>query len=294
MLIEQCPGYWEYSLNEFKEWLGRRSPGAEAFKPAFAAVSEAQYYFPLVTSTNDLLKSRLRASERGTMLVVCDGQTAGRGTGRRTWTDRFGKDLLFSLAMDVSDFKPRGLLSLAAGAAIARNIEALINVPVGVKWPNDIVIAKRKAGGILVELLFDSFAVVGVGINCRSRRADFPEKLAPAVTSIMEELPGGVEPEHLTFRGQLSRLPFLIAAAGGIVEAISAGSSGSLAGLLAEFEKRDQTRGATRMVLVDGGYVSAECREVDYETGELVVRLSDGSLRRVASAQDVLDPETNV
>jgi BirA family biotin operon repressor/biotin-[acetyl-CoA-carboxylase] ligase len=52
------------------------------------------------------------------------------------------------------------LLSLAAGVAAAE----ACGEGVRLKWPNDLMVDGRKAGGILVEVAHDK-AIVGIGIN---------------------------------------------------------------------------------------------------------------------------------
>ncbi len=88
-------------------------------------------------------------------VVVTDHQSAGRGRLDRRWEAPPGTALLASFVL------PRHpLLSLAAGVAAAE----ACGPGVGLKWPNDLVIDGRKAGGILVEVAQDR-AIVGIGIN---------------------------------------------------------------------------------------------------------------------------------
>ncbi len=67
---------------------------------------------------------------------------------------------------------PRGAsaLSLAVGVCVRRALHAFAGVPVQLKWPNDLLAAERKLGGILIELRAESagpaYVVIGVGINC--------------------------------------------------------------------------------------------------------------------------------
>jgi len=88
-------------------------------------------------------------------VVVADHQSSGRGRLDRRWEAPPGTALLASFVL------PRHpLLSLAAGVAAAEACGGGTRL----KWPNDLMLDGRKAGGILVEVA-ESKAVVGIGIN---------------------------------------------------------------------------------------------------------------------------------
>ena len=88
-------------------------------------------------------------------IVVADHQSAGRGRLERRWEAPPGTALLASFVL------PRHpLLSLAAGIAAAE----ACGDGVGLKWPNDLMVGGRKAGGILVEVTQEK-AIAGIGIN---------------------------------------------------------------------------------------------------------------------------------
>ena len=80
---------------------------------------------------------------------------------------------------------------LVAGIAMARAIEESTGVAVRLKWPNDIIAADRKVGGVLVESEVRGgrvvWAVVGSGVNVNGSRDDFPEGLRPVVTTLAEQ-----------------------------------------------------------------------------------------------------------
>jgi len=122
-------------------------------------------------STNaDLLASL--AGLGGPTLLIAKSQTAGRGRAGRSWLSAPGKSLTFSLAWKFN-LVAHGLvgLPLAVGVAIAESL-AMFNVPVKLKWPNDVLHEGRKLAGILIESASAgrvphdaSWAVVGIGIN---------------------------------------------------------------------------------------------------------------------------------
>jgi BirA family biotin operon repressor/biotin-[acetyl-CoA-carboxylase] ligase len=103
-------------------------------------------------------------------LVAAAHQTEGRGRLGRRWVDLPGRSLMCSVVL-----RPRiepnriGLLSLAAGAAVAGAIRDASGLPSMCKWPNDVLIDGAKVGGVLAEAsVVDErlrFVVVGVGVN---------------------------------------------------------------------------------------------------------------------------------
>jgi BirA family transcriptional regulator, biotin operon repressor / biotin---[acetyl-CoA-carboxylase] ligase len=114
-------------------------------------VGEAQVLrLRAVTSTQDLARELPIGS-----IVIADHQTAGRGRLDRRWEAPPGTALLVSFVLE-----RHPLLSLAAGVAAAE----ACGPEVRLKWPNDLLLAGRKLGGILVEAGPDK-AVCGVGIN---------------------------------------------------------------------------------------------------------------------------------
>ncbi|HEX6130429.1 MAG TPA: biotin--[acetyl-CoA-carboxylase] ligase, partial [Actinomycetota bacterium] len=85
-------------------------------------------------------------------LVAAGHQTDGRGRLGRTWTDVPGRAVLVSVVLRPALPPARlGLLSLAAGAAVAEAIREQAGVDAEVKWPNDVRVGDRKVGGVLAE-----------------------------------------------------------------------------------------------------------------------------------------------
>ncbi|HZM33800.1 MAG TPA: biotin--[acetyl-CoA-carboxylase] ligase [Burkholderiales bacterium] len=126
-------------------------------------------------STNMLIEERLARP----VLLAAEAQTAGRGRRGRRWHSPAGAGITFSLGVRVArPARELAGLSLAAGVAVARALRSL-GAPVSLKWPNDLLIAEAKLGGILVETR-DSFAVIGIGLN-NHRVESLEEKLGRPV-----------------------------------------------------------------------------------------------------------------
>jgi BirA family biotin operon repressor/biotin-[acetyl-CoA-carboxylase] ligase len=103
-------------------------------------------------------------------LVAAGHQSDGRGRLGRTWTDVPGRAVLVSVLLRPALPPARlGLLSLAAGAAVAEAIREQAGVDAEVKWPNDVRVGDRKVGGVLAEASVADervrHVVVGVGVN---------------------------------------------------------------------------------------------------------------------------------
>lgn len=122
-------------------------------------------------STNADLYAALD-SLTGPSLLLARTQTAGRGRAGRSWLSEPGKSLTFSLAWKFH-LPMQSLLGLplAVGVALAEAL-AMFEVPVKLKWPNDVLYEGRKLAGILIESASAgsvphdaSWAVIGIGLN---------------------------------------------------------------------------------------------------------------------------------
>jgi BirA family biotin operon repressor/biotin-[acetyl-CoA-carboxylase] ligase len=125
------------------------------------------------TSTNALLS--IEKSDRP-ILLASEVQTAGRGRHGRRWRSARGTGALFSIRQRMACEQRRlAGLSVAVGLATARALRRLGARGIAVKWPNDLMVNRRKLGGILIETRpaqrpkAGSVVVVGIGINCRAQ-----------------------------------------------------------------------------------------------------------------------------
>lgn len=122
-----------------------------------------------IDSTNSWLLQR--ASGENATACFAEFQSGGRGRRGRQWVSPYGANLYFSVSWNFLQ-TPAGLgaLSLAVGVELAE-ILARHGAPVGLKWPNDLVVEQQKLGGILIEhrgeVAGGSRVVIGVGINLK-------------------------------------------------------------------------------------------------------------------------------
>jgi len=132
------------------------------------------------TSTNALLAAE---KTNRPILLAAEEQTAGRGRHGRRWRSARGAGATFSIRQRMNCEQRRlAGLSVAVGLSAARALRRLGARGVVVKWPNDLMVSRRKLGGILIETRplpretrpevrsnGGSVVVVGIGINCRAQ-----------------------------------------------------------------------------------------------------------------------------
>jgi BirA family transcriptional regulator, biotin operon repressor / biotin---[acetyl-CoA-carboxylase] ligase len=122
-----------------------------------------------VGSTQDIAH---HIAERGAVagtVVLADAQTAGRGRMGRSWSSERGQGVWCSIVERPVDLKALDVLSLRIGLLLAERLDALSALPVGLKWPNDLLVDGRKVGGILVEARWmggsPAWVAIGIGVN---------------------------------------------------------------------------------------------------------------------------------
>ena len=134
----------------------------EAFDRArarFGRLGAPVLFFSTTESTNDVASALATSGGPGSnagAVVVADTQTAGRGRRGRSWFSPPGAGLYVSVVLDpgrASQEPDRALalLTLAAGVALADAVYRTTGLAPDIKWPNDLLIGRRKLAGILAE-----------------------------------------------------------------------------------------------------------------------------------------------
>lgn len=142
-----------------------------------------------IGSTNDAAMAAGHAGEPEGLAILADRQESGRGRLGRTWASLPGLGIYTSILLrpPVPPLQAP-LLTLMAGLATAEAIEAVGEVTLTLKWPNDVLCGGRKVAGILTEMATMGqqigHVVVGVGINVGHRAVDFPAEMEATATSI--------------------------------------------------------------------------------------------------------------
>lgn len=132
--------------------------------------------------------------------VRANTQTAGRGRTHRPWVSDEGGLWLSAVIPCLGARKKWEILPLAAGWAILGVLRELGLVDPRLRWPNDIMVGRRKLAGLLVERFRNDTAVIGVGLNVFNH----PELDNPALeglTARLEDLvPGGYTVDDIARR----------------------------------------------------------------------------------------------
>ena len=125
-------------------------------------------------------------------MVVADNQESGRGRRGRSWQSPAGSNVYFTIVLRPS-FEPdkASMLTLVMAISVAEAIKEYCGIIAQIKWPNDIVINKKKICGILTEMEIAletndiQYVVIGVGIN--TNQTEFPEEMKEMAGSLLSE-----------------------------------------------------------------------------------------------------------
>jgi BirA family biotin operon repressor/biotin-[acetyl-CoA-carboxylase] ligase len=113
-------------------------------------------------------------------VAVCDEQAQGRGRLGRGWEAPAGTAILCSTVLRPPAGRDLPELSLVAGVAVAETVERATKLAAQIKWPNDVLVNRRKVAGVLAETAGDA-VVLGIGLNVNQSREQLPleAKVAP-------------------------------------------------------------------------------------------------------------------
>lgn len=144
------------------------------------------------TSTNDVaLQLAGNGFKEGT-LIVAESQTSGKGRRNRKWLAPMGTSILMSLILKPSIMISEAeIITLMSAAAVAQSILNITQLPALIKWPNDVMVNRRKVSGILTEMRTErglpSFIVVGIGVTVNISEERLPIEIKDIATSLSIE-----------------------------------------------------------------------------------------------------------
>lgn len=151
--------------------------------------------YEVIDSTNNIAKQFAQRSVHGAVFLA-EKQEAGKGRRGRSWISPSGTGIWLSLLLK-PEIKPTqaSMLTLVAALSMSRAIETVTGLKTEIKWPNDIVINKKKVCGILTEMSAEieliHYVVVGLGVNVNIE--EFPQELKEKATSLKLELGKSIE-----------------------------------------------------------------------------------------------------
>ncbi|PKO12130.1 MAG: biotin--[acetyl-CoA-carboxylase] ligase [Chloroflexi bacterium HGW-Chloroflexi-10] len=128
-------------------------------------------YFESTESTNQIANEWLLDGAPDGAVVFADHQSAGRGRMDRRWVTQPGSAIAVSLIVHptAAETEKLSLFSPLAGLALAEMLNSQFRLNAQIKWPNDVLIDRKKTAGILTEASWSGVEVkglvVGVGIN---------------------------------------------------------------------------------------------------------------------------------
>ncbi len=155
-----------------------------------------------VDSTNAYLLNLPSEKKREGLVVRAKVQTQGRGRLGRRWESPREKGLWFSVLLkQVLRADKNYLLTFSAALAVAHALEKAVPCCPEIKWPNDVLINRKKVAGILLEQrgkpVPGSFVVVGIGINTHQTAEEFSEAYGSHATSLQLTCGAGIDDEDL-------------------------------------------------------------------------------------------------
>ncbi|HTX18700.1 MAG TPA: biotin--[acetyl-CoA-carboxylase] ligase [Bacteroidota bacterium] len=156
------------------------------------------YSFDVIDSTNSFAKSLSEEDSPHGTLVLAEEQTQGRGRQGRRWEAEKGMNLLFSVVFRTPFIHERArILPFVAALATADAVEQTTRCKVECKWPNDLLIDKKKFAGMLIEAEAqnDSVTTVILGTGVNVNQTGFSDDLVTKATSL--RLAGGVNVDRV-------------------------------------------------------------------------------------------------
>lgn len=147
--------------------------------------------FDELDSTNTCATSLAAQGAPEGTLVLARSQSGGRGRLGRVWVSPRDAGIYMSIVLRPElNRSELPVLSLLTGVACSQAVSRTCGLDVGLKWVNDLVLGKRKLGGILVEMTSPPPAspdrksqeppsvIIGIGVNVRLSESDVPAELS--------------------------------------------------------------------------------------------------------------------
>ena len=130
-------------------------------------------HFDEINSTNVYLYDKISENnDISDMVVVAAHQTAGRGMDKNRWESEAGKNLLFSMALNVNFLAAENQfkISQAVSVAIVETLQKIVDSDkFFIKWPNDIYFGDKKLAGMLIQNTVEGrmmgVSIIGIGLN---------------------------------------------------------------------------------------------------------------------------------
>ncbi len=207
-------------------------------------------------------------------VAVSDHQIAGRGRLGRSWVAPPGTAVLVSVVLRPPPDRKVPQLSILGGLAVAEAVDEALQFwrSAQIKWPNDVMVNRRKVAGVLAEAR-EGAVVLGIGINVNQTRDQLPAEARQPAASL-RTIYGRTHDRAAILADLLERLERLYAA----------WLEGGLDAVYADLGARDFLRG--RHVSVNG--TSGVAVKID-RAGRLEIAVADGEVVTVDSGEVVYE-----
>jgi len=164
-----------------------------------ARVGRTCIVYDRVESTNDVLRAVASDTRYDGLAVFANYQINGKGRNGHSWQAGPGTSVLCSVFVtfegEISQLA--GAVNLAACIAAAGSLRQCFGINSTIKWPNDICVAGRKLGGILIESSHTDRVrtgfVIGIGLNVTQNTSDFPAEVSDRACSVATVMGGPVD-----------------------------------------------------------------------------------------------------
>ena len=240
------------------------------------------YYVDSTGSTNTDAKRYAEEGDPHGTTVVADMQTAGKGRRGRKWQSPSGINTYFTILLK-PDFAPdkASMLTLVMALSVAEAIEEVTELKAEIKWPNDIVVNKKKVVGMLTEMSTTpemdeiQYVVVGVGVNVNMGSIEeFPDEIRETATSLRiesgKQINRAVLVEHILERFEQNYEKFE--------------QTLDLSGLLDAYQSHLVNVDTQVRVLDPAGEYTGTSHGIN-TTGELIVEKEDGGIVNVYAGE---------
>ncbi|MFF2586358.1 biotin--[acetyl-CoA-carboxylase] ligase [Peribacillus butanolivorans] len=150
------------------------------------------HYQESVESTQKIAHQLANEGVQEGTLVVAEEQVSGKGRLMRSWHSPKFSGIWMSLILRPKiPLHEAPQLTLLAAVAVVQAIEDITDLQPQIKWPNDILINRKKVTGILTEMQAESdrihSVIIGIGMNINQQIEDFPEDLQEKASSLFIE-----------------------------------------------------------------------------------------------------------
>lgn len=228
------------------------------------------YSYKETDSTNDVAHNLAASGEKEGSVVIAEHQSKGRGRLGRKWVSPRGKGAYLSVILR-PDILPRELstITLFTALSVAKTIRELVDLAAFIKWPNDILVNKRKVCGILTELDGEAdkinFVIAGIGININTKRELLPKEASSLLAEKGKNIP---------------RVEFVKALLRNLDRYYRIFNKGKINKILEEYKKFSSVLDRRVQVNYHNRLISGQAVDIDDE-GALILRMDSGFNERI-------------